>query len=205
MMWLLTRLAVFFYLAIILSTGLMFILFCLHQIRLDEVIKILTNIYQDTQLSMILTGIVGFIMLVSLLWANLIYARRKKERTIAFENPSGPVSVSLNAMEDLIRRIVVRVPEIKEIRPTIAAIKKGLDIDIRLILRTDVNIPEMTARLQEMIRSKVQDVIGIDGKINIRIHVIKIISEDLKYKKEKGKSEIEVDPTPTVPFRGYRA
>jgi uncharacterized alkaline shock family protein YloU len=204
-MWLLTRVAVFFYLAIILSTGLLCILFFLHYIDLTEVVKILTNIYEDSQLSMVLTIVVGFIMLISLLWAKLIYARRQKERTIAFDNPSGPVSVSLNAMEDLIRRIVVRVPEIKEIRPTIVATKKGLDIENRLILRSDVNIPETTARLQELIRSKVQDVIGIDGKINIRIHVIKIISEDLKYKKEKGKAEIEVDPTPTVPFRGYRA
>ncbi|MBP6343942.1 MAG: alkaline shock response membrane anchor protein AmaP [Candidatus Omnitrophica bacterium] len=204
-MWLLTRVAVFFYLAIILSTGLLCILFFLHLIDLAEVVKMLTNIYEDTQLSTVMAVVVGFIMFISLLWAKLIYARRQKERTIAFDNPSGPVSVSLNAMEDLIRRIAVRVPEIKEIRPTIIATKKGLDIESRLILRSDVNIPETTARLQEMIRSKVQDVIGIDGKINIRIHVIKIISEELKYKKEKGKAEIEVDPTPTVPFRGYRA
>ena len=204
-MWLLTRLAVFFYVAIILSTGLLCILFFIHQINLTEVVKILTNIYQDSQLSTILTVVVGFIMLISLFWAKLIYARRQKERTIAFDNPAGPVSVSLNAMEDLMRRIAVRVPEIKEIRPAIVATKKGLDIEVRLILRTDVNIPEMTARLQELIRSKVQDVIGLDGKINIRIHVIKIIVDDLKYKKDKGKGEIEVDPTPTVPFRGYRA
>ena len=204
-MWLLTRVAVFFYLAIILSTGLLCILFFIHQINLTEVIKILTNIYQDSQLSTVLTGVVGFIMLISLFWAKLIYARRQKERTIAFDNPAGPVSVSLNAMEDLMRRIAMRVPEIKEIRPTIAATKKGLDIDIRLVLRTDVNIPEMTARLQELIRGKVQDVIGLEGKINIRIHVVKIIVDDLKYKKDRGKDEINVDPTPTVPFRGYRA
>lgn len=204
-MWLLTRLAVFFYLAIILSTGLLCILFFVHLINLDDVIKILTNIYQDAQLSTILTVVVGFIMLVSLFWANLIYARRQKERTIAFDNPAGPVSVSLNAMEDLVRRIAVRVPEIKEIRPAIVATKKGLDVEIRLILRTDVHIPEMTAKLQEMIRGKIQDVIGLEGKINIRIHVVKIVLEDLKYKKDKGKAEIEVDPSPTVPFRGYRA
>lgn len=204
-MWLLTRLAVFFYLAIILSTGFMCILFLIHQINLTDVIKFLTNVYQDTQLSTVLAIVVGFIMLISLFWANLIYARRQKERTIAFDNPAGPVSVSLNAMEDLIRRVAVRVPEIKEIRPSIVATKKGLDVEIRLILRTDVSIPEMTARLQELIRNKIQDVIGLEGKINIRIHVIKIIADETKYKKDKGKAEIEVDPTPTVPFRGYRA
>ena len=204
-MWLLTRLAVFFYLAIILSTGLLCILFFVHLIDHTEVVKLLTKIYQDSQLATILTVVVGFIMLISLFLANLIYARRQKERTIAFDNPAGPVSVSLNAMEDLIRRIVVRVSEIKEIRPSIVATKKGLDVEVRLVLRTDVNIPEMTAKLQELIRGKIQDVIGLDGKINIRIHVIKIIADDLKYKKDKGKAEIDVDPTPTVPFRGYRA
>ena len=99
-MWLLTRVAVFFYLAIILSTGLLCILFFLHLIDLAEVVKMLTNIYEDTQLSTVMAVVVGFIMFISLLWAKLIYARRQKERTIAFDNPSGPVSVSLNAMEE---------------------------------------------------------------------------------------------------------
>lgn len=204
-MWFLTRLAVFFYLAIILSTGVLCISFFTGIIALEDAVNLLTRISRDTQLAMILTFIVGFIMLVSLFWANLLYARRQRERTIAFDNPSGPVIVSLNAIEDLMRRVAVRVPEIKEIRPSISATKKGLDVEIRLILKTDVNIPEMTTRLQEMIRSKIQDVVGLEGKINIRIHIIKIISEDLKQRKDKGKTDIEVEPTPTVPFRGYRA
>jgi len=204
-MWLLTRLAVFFYLAIILSVGVLCILFVAHQLKLEEVVNILTRVYNDEHLSLILGGIVSVIMFLSVLWANLIYARRQKERTIAFDNPSGPVSVSLNAMEDLVRRIGARVPEIKELRPTIAATKRGLDVEIRLILRTDVNIPDMTAKLQEMIRSKIQDVIGLEGKINIRIHVVKIVMEDARYRKEKGKDGIDVEPAPTVPFRGYRA
>ena len=204
-MWFLIRVAVFFYLTIILSTGLLCILFLLHQLRIDEVVSILRNVYQDSHLSMILSLVVGFIMFLSLFWANLLYARRQKERTIAFDNPSGPVSVSLNAMEDLVRRIAVRVPEIKEIRPSIVATKKGLDVEIRLILRTDVHIPEMTAKLQDMIRSKIQDVIGLEGKISIRIHVIKIVVDDARLRKDKGKGDIDVDPTPGVPFRGYRA
>lgn len=204
-MWLLTRLAVFFYLAIILSTGLLCILFFTGAIPLNDAVRLLTRVSVDLQLSSILTLVVGFIMLVSLFLANLIYARRQKERTIAFDNPSGPVSVSLNAIEDLMRRIAVRVPEIKEIRPSITATKKGLDVEIRLVLKTDVNIPEMTAKLQDMIRSKIQDVVGLEGKINIRIHVIKIIMDDLKSRKDKSKSDIEVDASPAVPFRGYRA
>lgn len=204
-MWFLTRLAVFFYLAIILSTGLLCIFFFTGVIALNDAVKLLTRVSVDLQLSTILTLVVGFIMLVSLFLANLIYARRQKERTIAFDNPSGPVSVSLNAIEDLMRRIAVRVPEIKEIRPSITATKKGLDVEIRLVLKTDVNIPEMTSKLQDMIRSKIQDVVGLEGKINIRIHVVKIIMEDLKSRKDKNKSDIEVDPAPGVPFRGYRA
>jgi hypothetical protein len=56
-----------------------------------------------------------------------------------------------------------------------------------------------------MIRTKIQDVIGLEGKINIRIHVVKIVMDDGKYRREKGKDGIDVEPTPNVPFRGYRA
>jgi uncharacterized alkaline shock family protein YloU len=121
------------------------------------------------------------------------------ERTIAFENPAGGVTVSLTALEDLIKRLIVQLPEVKEIRPYMIVTRKGLEVDIKLVLRHEVNIPELTARFQEMVRRKIEDAVGMEGKVNIRVHVTKISLEDIK---SKHKDEFQI-PTQS-PFHGYR-
>ena len=122
------------------------------------------------------------------------------ERTIAFENPAGKVTVSLTALEDLIKRLIVQMPEVKEIRPYMIATKKGLEVDIKLVLRHEVNIPDLTARFQDLVRRKIEEAVGMEGKINIRVHVTKISLKDIK---SKNKDEFQA-PT-QAPFHGYRS
>ena len=170
-MWRMTRLAIVFYVSIIWCTSLAVILFVFHALDFNTVQQMLAVVYNDN-----------------------------KARAIVFDNPAGPVSVSLAALEDLIRRLSTQVPEVKEIRPTVLAIKKGLDIDIKLVLRTEANIPDLTARLQDLVRRKIEEAISLEGKINIRIHVVKISLEDIK----GHKRPVHIDE-PNVPFHGYRA
>lgn len=197
-MWLMTRLAIVFYVTITWIISLAVILFAFHVLDLNTVQSVLTLIYHDNQVAMVVVAVSVGIIAISVVLENLIYGRRRRERTIAFDNPSGPVAVSLSALEDLIKRLSVQVPEIKEIRPTVLAIKKGLDIEIKLTLRAEGNIPDLTQRLQELVKRKIEEAIGMEGKINIRVHVVKISLEDMKVRRP-----VQIDE-PVVPFHGYR-
>jgi uncharacterized alkaline shock family protein YloU len=199
-MWLLTRIAIIFYIFVIWSTGLAVIMFVAHILDLQTVKKLLLMVYFDTQSGATAVICASAIMFMSFLLANLIYGRRQMERTIAFENPSGGVTVSLTALEDLIKRLIVQMPEVKEIRPHMIANRKGMEIDIKLILRHETNIPELTARFQDLVRRKIEEVIGIEGKINIRVHVVKISLDDIK-SRHKDEFQIPVQ----APFHGYRS
>ncbi len=200
-----TRVAILFYVVTISTTGFLAIFFA-YVVDTPLLIKIhyfLDSLKDDMQVRTII-GLVGFILiLVSFLFARMIAGFQEKERTIAFDNPSGRVSISLGAIEDMIKRLVLRESEVKEVRPNIIATKKGLETETRLVLKADVNIPEMTARLQELIKGKIQDMIGIEEKVTVKIHVIKIISEEHKSKREKD--SVRERSEPTIPFQGYRA
>ncbi len=198
-MWLMTRLAIVFYLIIIWLTSIAVLLFVLHVLDIQTVKYLLDLVYNEPQVGTVVAAIALGIVVMSVVLENLIYGRRRRERTIAFDNAGGPVAVSLTAVEDLIKRISASVPDIKEIRATVLAIKKGLDIDIKLVLRSEVNIPDLTTRLQEFVRRNIEETIGMEGKINIRIHVIKISLDDIK-----SKRPVKIDE-PHVPFHGYRA
>ena len=197
-MWLLTRIAIIFYIFIIWTTGIAIMFFVAHGIPLQTIQRLLTLVYFDNQSGTIAGFCAGAIMFMSFLLAKLIYGSRQMERTIAFENPTGGVTVSLTALEDLIKRLIVQIPEVKEIRPYMIANRKGLEVDIKLVLRHEVNIPELTTRFQELVRRKIEESIGIDGKVTFRVHVTKISLEDIKLKHKDGFQA----PT-QAPFHGY--
>jgi uncharacterized alkaline shock family protein YloU len=199
-MWLLTRIAIVFYIFIIWTTGMAVILFASHVLDLQTIKRLLLMIYYDNQSGAMAAICAGGLMFMSFILARLIYGSRQMERTIAFENPNGRVTVSLTALEDLIKRLIVQMPEVKEIRPYMIATRKGLEVDIKLALRHEVNIPELTARFQDLVRRKIEEAVGMEGKINIRMHVVKISLEDIKSKKRE---EFQI-PT-QAPFHGYRS
>ncbi len=194
------RLAIFFYVFVLSVVGFTALLVLAHFVDYAAYLDFLKFIYQDGNASTLAGVIIAVTLLISLVFARIIYGRQEQERLIHFDNPFGRVTISLSAIEDLIRRVVVHAPQIKEIRPNIVSTKKGLEVEIRLVLRSDVNIPEMTANLQDIIKRKVQDVIGSEETINIRVHVIKIASESSK------NGNIDDDPSVVnaVPFHGYR-
>jgi uncharacterized alkaline shock family protein YloU len=70
---------------------------------------------------------------------------------------------------------------------------------LRVVLRSEANIPELTARLQDITKSKIQEVLGVEEPIFIKIHIVKIASVDEKDRKRRdlGKDE------PAIPFGGY--
>jgi len=200
----LTRLAVLFYVAIISLVCGFAILFVMQQFPFEEVTYYLSLAYYDSVIGTSVLTTSGAIMLLSLIFGRIISGGKQEERTIAFDNPSGRVSVSLSAVEDLVRRLMYKVPEVKEVKPSIAASKRGVEIKVRLILKADVNIPETTSRLQDLIKNKIQEILGLDETVLVRIHIIKIISDQSKSKRQK-EEEKEEKVEPTVPFQGYRS
>ena len=198
-MWLMTRLAIVFYVIIVWVTSLTVLLFVLHGLDFETVKSLLTVAYDNKKVRIILFVVTCSIIFISFLLENLIYGRRRMERTIAFDNTSGRVTVSLVAIEELIKSLTSQLPEIKEIKPFLTANKKGIDAQIKLVLRAQANIPELTAKLQEMVRRKVEEVIGMEGRIVVRIHVARMALDETK-----SRRSVDIIDQPQIPFHGYR-
>lgn len=203
-------LGVIFYASVLILIGVALIAFSVVisfdrlQSQTIEYVDNLLAYVQNSLFSKATLMILGVLLiLISFSFAQLILGRFQREKTIAFTTPSGEVTIALSAVEDLIRRLAGILPEIKELRPDVIATKKGILVDLRVILRSEANIPALTDRLQEITRSKIQEVLGLEEQIIIKIHVAKIISIE---EKERKRKDIEKDiekGEPTVPFSGY--
>ena len=153
----------------------------------------LSYVQQSAQAKIIIAFSGGLLILVSISFAQLILGRFQREKTIAFKTASGEVTIALSAVEDLIRRITNLMPEVKELRPDVKANKKGITVELRVVLRSEANIPGLTERLEEMTKGKMQEVLGLEEKIFVNTHIVKIIPQDEKDRKQQ----------PTIPFSGY--
>ncbi len=193
-----TVLGIIFYTAAMVAIGILLIAVSLSILQPQDIIEFFSAAQYNAQSRMI-TGLTGLLLiLTSLSFAQLIIGKYQREKTIAFTTSSGEVTIALSAIEDLIKRLAVFTPEIKELRPDVIATKKGIIVDLRVILKSEANIPDLTGRLQEITRSKIQEVLGVEEQIIIKIHVAKIISSEEKKRKDSAKDE-----EPSIPFSGY--
>ena len=193
-----TALSILFYTLLFAFLGTLAIAFACHLIDINDLIPRILFVYSDLRMRLItsLSGIA--LILLSLAASQVISGKIQREKTIAFANPNGQVTITLSAVEDLIKRLANQLSEIKDTKAIVKATKKGIDIRMRIVLCSETNIPEFTARLQDLIAGKIQEVFGIDEPINVKIHVAKIITHEDKQKKSIEKPQEEI----RIPYQG---
>jgi len=200
-------LGIVFYATVLILIGVALIFFSIafsfprFQPQCIEYINNFLLYIQNSLYSRIVVLLSGLLLiLISFSFAQLILGRFQREKNIAFTTTSGEVIISLSAVEDLIKRLTGIIPEIKELRPDVKVTKKGtIVVDLKVVLRSEANIPDLTTRLQDIVKSKIQEVLGTEEQIIIKIHVTKIISVEDRDKKRK---DIEKEET-KIPFSGY--
>jgi len=190
-------LTLFFYTLVFLLVGGLFIAMSLEVVSGEAIKVTLDTIYMTPNTRFIL-GVTGVLLIfISVLVVQITMGKIQREKTIAFENPDGQVTISLTAIEDFIKRSIKQLPEVKELRPSVRANKKGIAIINRVILFSDVNIPETTEKIQNIVKARVQDMLGVEEPITIKVHVVKIVH------KEDAAKNVKKEEKPQQPqFRG---
>ena len=168
------------YMAIFVALGAWLAAFGMHLVPVDSVAIFFQTIYDDQQLRVIcmLTG--AGVILFNLMVSQLAWARFQRQRTIAFTNPDGQVTISLNAIEDFIRRTARHVSEVRDIKSDVLATKKGIEVTSRITLWSESHIPEVTEKIQSLIKTRVQEMLGIEDPVWVRVHVAKIVAPEEK-------------------------
>jgi len=184
--------------------GAMALAFAFRLVNPEQVSDIIVFIYTDWQ-SRLISGAAGLLfVLVSLAAVQTVSGRIQREKTIAFVNPNGQVTITLSAVEDLVKRLAFQLREIRDARAVVKATKKGIDIRMRVVLRAETSVPDFTAKLQDLIAGKIQEVFGIDEPIVVRIHVAKIVTNEEKPKKKEEPRTAAQQEELGYPYQGMK-
>jgi len=137
------------------------------------------NAIADAPDGKLYAGIAGALTLAAtLLYLFLKVKDSQHDATIAFDNPDGEVCISMTAIEDFVIRVGREFSEIKTMEPKIKARKEGVDISLKVELWAGMNLPKMTESLQNLVKSQVQNILGIENVHSVEVMVHKIISRD---------------------------
>jgi uncharacterized alkaline shock family protein YloU len=119
-----------------------------------------------------------------------------RNRLITFRNPDGEVTVALSAIENYVKRVARDIPGINDIKSNVKASKKGINITSYVAICAGTNIPEATENIQMTVKSRVQDMLGVEENINMTMHISKILKEQ-----DENTSASGEDRSSDPPFR----
>lgn len=186
------------YIVLFILVGAVLIAFSLHWLPVEGAALWLETAYLERETRLVIFLVGAGLILLNWMYAELALARFQRQKTIAFENPDGQVTVSLSAIEDFIQRSTEELPDVKELRSDVIARKGSIVVRARAVLWTGARIPETAERIQTVVRSKVQELLsGIEEPVHVKVHVAKIVNRN---RKESASDRRAVQYTP--PFRG---
>lgn len=180
-----------FYTIILVIIGLSLIVVALNLVPKEKMLDAISLAYVTPNLRLI-AGFAGLLLIsVSLLVIQLTLGKMHREKTIAFDNPDGQVTVALTAIENFMKGLNRQIPQIKELKPNVVAGKKGIVVDVKVSLYSDSNIPNVTETIQSVVKGRVQDMLGIEDPIAVKVHITKILQKEEPKKKKKAEVQKE--------------
>jgi uncharacterized alkaline shock family protein YloU len=130
------------------------------------------------QITLGLVGALLIFLVIYLVWQK---ARiNKGNLSVAQKTSFGEIKISIGSIKRLVLKVIKGMGEITETRPEVNILKSGgINIDLHLSVKQDINIPELSEKIQRKVKEYILETSGIETK-EIKIYIDKIFYEDKK-------------------------
>ncbi len=131
------------------------------------------------------------LLLLGVRGVSAIFRSGKEKGFILQRTEYGDLNISMNAMENMVKKCVDMNDELKVTQTKISHTREGVVVSIRILLENGVNIPMIVSALQKQTKQYITSCSGVDVK-EVRVFVDTSESMGTKHKGEK-KSDIAAD------------
>jgi hypothetical protein len=139
----------------------------------------------------LLTLIALALLLLGFRGVAAVFRSNKEKGFILQRTEYGDLNISMNAMENMVRKVVDMNGELKVTQTKIFHTKEGVIVSVRILLENGVNIPMIVSALQKQTRQYITSCSGVDVK-EVRVYVDTAPGSGPELHAEKG-SEIIAD------------
>jgi uncharacterized alkaline shock family protein YloU len=132
-------------------------------------------------INQIVLGLVGALLIFLAIYLICQKAQIDKENLSVVQKTSfGEIKISTGSIKRLALKVVKGMGAITETRTEINILKSGgINLELHISVKQDVNIPELSEKIQRKLKEYLLETSGIETK-EIKIYVDKIFYEDKK-------------------------
>ena len=176
----------------------------IHPVSPDLVSHVYGLVYESVY-SRVFFGAVGMtIFFCALRVLQRRVAGASSDRSVKSRTAQGTVSVSLIALEDMLKKFLTGYDELADIRPFVYAKARGSRNNVRVVLRASLdhngNIQQIASHIQENIKLKLQDILGTEDDIKVDLDIRRITIPQVGVAK---KFVATSEQAKNVPYRNY--
>lgn len=114
---------------------------------------------------------------VRLFW--VVVAGPKGREVVIAESALGQTRISLQAIENLVTKVVSQVAGVREVKSKIISVPQGIGIQVQVAVTPDINIPEVSGDIQYRVKEQVLNVTGIS------VNSVKVMVENISARRPR--------------------
>lgn len=192
------KLGLFIYMILMVATGAALIVLSLRVVSINTWSVCLESVYSSFNLQIAISAVGAIFIAIGIIVPRR--ASRKlggRNKLITFQNPDGEVTVSLSAIEGYVRKVAKDIPGIEDVRSNVkVSKKKGITVISDVSISAGTNIPEATESIQVVVKSKIQEMLGVEEPVNVTMHITKIMKDA-----QSDEADPQEEDVQGVPFR----
>ena len=154
-----------------LTLGSLLVMVALHMVAWDDLVRDLGRVYEDPRAALHTLLIGVFFIFMGLAFAKMLIKQTRYAGGLIYTGPLGRTSVSVNAIEDVVRKALKKFPEILTYTLKCRGYEKKAEIKIQLVIQAGVMIPRFSDEVKKEILSRLGKILGLIGDVEIYLDV----------------------------------
>ncbi|MBU7007637.1 alkaline shock response membrane anchor protein AmaP [Phosphitispora fastidiosa] len=125
-------------------------------------------LHMNNRLVLGVTAMVYFIVSVRFLFLALSSAKRPAQAVVQ-ETGMGQVRVSVDALENMVRRVTAQIKGVRDVKPRVACLPEGVSVFLHVSMAPETNIPGTSDEIQQKVAAYIEEIAGI------KVQAVKIL------------------------------
>lgn len=157
-----------------LTIGSLLLIISFHILTPEDAVQQIHLLYSSPMRSFQEAIVALVFIVVGLSFARTLLKKRNQDEALIYQSESGPILVSVTAMEDVIRKVIKRYLLIKDCKNKVIIRGKDVEIKLRLTLWAGAKVQELLLEVQEEMRSRIKKLLGPTNRVEVVCDVQKI-------------------------------
>lgn len=160
-------------------------------------IQTLLEAFSDKIQRAIVIGLGVLLVIIGLCGVGLLFRKRKDKGVVVQHTEYGDMSISMKAMENMVKKCVDAHPELHVNQTKIYHSRGGICVDIKITLLNGVNIPLTVNALQKQIKQYITSCSGVDVeevRVMVETEALKLTAPTAEPTFIPVEDEVEVKP-----------